>query len=62
MCNAEEYAREMIKQEELHIDEIDKMLRRPGQIEISKEADAIASNWIATSVSGFSDKGFLNTP
>ena len=40
----EEYAREMIKQEELHIDEIDKMLRRPGQIEISKEADAIASN------------------
>ena len=40
----EEYAREMIAQEELHIDEIDKMLRRPGQIEISKEADAIASN------------------
>ena len=40
----EEYAREMIKQEELHIDEIDKMLRRPGQIEISKEADAIASS------------------
>ena len=36
----EEYAREMIKQEELHIDEIDKMLRRPGQIEISKEAIA----------------------
>jgi hypothetical protein len=31
----------MIKQEELHIDEIDKMLRRPGQIEISKEAIAI---------------------
>ncbi|MGK7873036.1 MAG: bacterioferritin [Xenococcaceae cyanobacterium] len=40
----EEYAREMIKQEELHIDEIDKMLRRPGQIEISKEADEIASS------------------
>ena len=40
----EEYAREMIKQEELHIDEIDKMLRRPGQIEISKEVDEIASS------------------
>ncbi len=40
----EEYAREMIKQEELHIDEIDKMLRRPGQIEISKETNAIASS------------------
>lgn len=39
----EEYAREMIKEEELHIDEIDKMLRRPGQLEISKEAVAIAS-------------------
>jgi bacterioferritin len=38
----EEYARDMITEEELHIDEIDKMLRRPGQIEISKEADAIA--------------------
>ncbi|MEM9093088.1 MAG: ferritin-like domain-containing protein [Cyanobacteria bacterium P01_F01_bin.53] len=39
----EEYAREMIKEEELHIDEIDKILRRPGQLEISKEAVAIAS-------------------
>ena len=31
----EEYARQMIHQEEEHIDQIDKMLRRPGQIEIS---------------------------
>ncbi|HWV14860.1 MAG TPA: ferritin-like domain-containing protein [Cellvibrio sp.] len=28
----EEYAREMIVQEELHLDEVDKMLRRPGAI------------------------------
>lgn len=28
----EEYAREMIVQEELHLDEVDKMLRRPGEI------------------------------
>ena len=34
----EEYARGMISEEELHVDEIDKMLRRPGQIEVSKEA------------------------
>ena len=27
----EEYAREMIVQEELHLDEVDKMLRRPGE-------------------------------
>lgn len=26
----EEYAREMIVQEELHLDEVNKMLRRPG--------------------------------
>ena len=28
----EEYAREMIVQEELHLDEVDKMMRRPGEI------------------------------
>ena len=34
----EEYARTMIEQEEAHIDEIDKMLRKPGETTISKEA------------------------
>jgi bacterioferritin len=34
----EEYARDMISKEEEHIDEIDKMLRKPGDTEISKEA------------------------
>lgn len=34
----EEYARTMIEQEEEHIDEIDKMLRKPGETTISKEA------------------------
>jgi bacterioferritin len=34
----EEYARGLIAQEEAHIDEIDKMLRKPGDTEISKEA------------------------
>lgn len=29
----EEYAREMILQEELHLDEVNKMLRRPGDIQ-----------------------------
>jgi bacterioferritin len=29
----EEYAREMIVQEELHLDEVNKMLRRPGELE-----------------------------
>lgn len=33
----EEYARAMIHEEEQHIDEIDKMLRRPGQLAVSKE-------------------------
>lgn len=33
----EEYAREMIVQEELHRDEVNKMLRRPGAIEPYKE-------------------------
>lgn len=33
----EEYAREMIVQEELHLDEVNKMLRRPGAIEPFKE-------------------------
>ncbi len=34
----EEYARTLIAQEEAHIDEIDKMLRKPGDTSISKEA------------------------
>jgi bacterioferritin len=34
----EEYARNLIEQEEEHIDEIDKMLRKPGEVEMSKEA------------------------
>ena len=34
----EEYGRELISQEEAHIDAIDKMLRKPGDVEISKEA------------------------
>jgi bacterioferritin len=34
----EEYARDLIRQEEAHIDEIDKMLRKPGDTQISKEA------------------------
>ncbi len=33
----EEYAREMIVQEELHLDEVNKMLRRPGAMEPFKE-------------------------
>ena len=33
----EEYARDLISQEEAHIDEIDKMLRKPGDVEVSKE-------------------------
>jgi len=28
----EEYARELIVEEELHLDEVNKMLRRPGDI------------------------------
>ncbi len=34
----EEYARGLIVQEEAHIDEIDKMLRKPGETAIRKEA------------------------
>jgi bacterioferritin len=34
----EEYARGLIQQEEAHIDEIDKMLRKPGDVHMSKEA------------------------
>ena len=34
----EEYARGLIEQEEAHIDEIDKMLRKPGDVDMSKEA------------------------
>ncbi len=33
----EEYAREMILQEELHLDEVNKMLRKPGEIAPFKE-------------------------
>lgn len=32
----EEYARELIIEEELHIDEVNKMLRRPGDVEAFK--------------------------
>jgi bacterioferritin len=38
----EEYARRMISTEEMHIDEIDKMLRQPGQMDISSEAMEIS--------------------
>ena len=34
----EEYAREMITSEELHLDEVNKMLRTPGDIEPFKDA------------------------
>ena len=37
----EEYARNLIAQEEAHIDEIDKMLRKPGETTISKEGQAL---------------------
>jgi bacterioferritin len=33
----EEYSREMIMKEELHLDEVNKMLRKPGAIEQFKE-------------------------
>ena len=33
----EEYARGLIEQEEAHIEEIDKMLRKPGEVQISAE-------------------------
>ncbi len=33
----EEYAREMIMQEELHLDEVNKMLRKPGDVEVFQE-------------------------
>ncbi|MDO4708590.1 MAG: ferritin-like domain-containing protein [Pseudomonadota bacterium] len=33
----EEYAREMIVEEEMHLDEVNKMLRRPGEIAPFKE-------------------------
>ncbi|SAK91496.1 ferritin Dps family protein [Caballeronia fortuita] len=33
----EEYARQMIQVEELHAGEVDKMLRRPGEVETSPE-------------------------
>lgn len=34
----EEYAREMVRLEEEHIGEVDKMLRKPGDIHVSEEA------------------------
>ena len=34
----EEYARDLIMQEETHIDTVDKMLREPGDVNVSKEA------------------------
>ncbi len=37
----EEYARQAIVQESLHIGEIDKMLRKPGEIDVSQEAQDI---------------------
>ena len=40
----EEYARDLIEQEEAHIDEIDKMLRKPGETTISKEARDLDSS------------------
>jgi bacterioferritin len=33
----EEYARQMIEVEEMHAGEVDKMLRRPGEVETSPE-------------------------
>ncbi len=33
----EEYAREMIMLEELHLDEVNKMLRKPGDVDVFKE-------------------------
>ena len=36
MTILEEYARELIVQEELHLDEVNKMLRRPGDVEAFK--------------------------
>lgn len=38
----EEYARNLIVQEEAHIEAIDKMLRNPGDVEMSKEARELA--------------------
>jgi bacterioferritin len=38
----EEYARDLVAQEEAHIDEIDKMLRKPGDTQISREARDLA--------------------
>jgi bacterioferritin len=32
----EEYAREMIVSEEMHLDEVNKMLRRPGEMGVFK--------------------------
>lgn len=37
MLTLEEYAREMIVEEEQHADEINKMLRKPGDIEVFSE-------------------------
>lgn len=43
----EEYAREMIVQEELHLDEVNKMLRKPGDLEAFKQ-QLICNSLIAT--------------
>lgn len=39
----EEYARDMIRQEEMHLDEIDKMLRKPGDIAISPVTEEVTA-------------------
>jgi bacterioferritin len=39
----EEYTRQMIQQEEGHVGEIDKMLRKPGEIQISEAAQDLTS-------------------
>lgn len=37
----EEYAREMILQEEIHLDEVNKMLRKPGEIHAFESDDGV---------------------
>ena len=39
----EEYAREMIRAEETHIGEIDKMLRKPGDVGVSEDGKGLLS-------------------
>jgi len=40
----EEYARQMIHLEEMHLDEVDKMLRKPGDTSLSQEAQQVSSS------------------